>query len=162
MKLLDLKEEIEIEIELMEKTVKELVALYQDVREKSPTVREKTAASAFLAQFYTGVENILKRICKFHNIPLPTGDTWHIDLFTQFCEPSRSPLPCLFNQNISIALTPFRKFRHIVYHGYGFQLDWERMQDGIKGIEDIFRQFKSIIYSYLQILEDKAIGIRGK
>jgi hypothetical protein len=40
-----------------------------------PTVREQTAAAAFLAQFYNGIENILKRISIFYEVPLPTGDT---------------------------------------------------------------------------------------
>ncbi|HLG29420.1 MAG TPA: hypothetical protein VI387_04355 [Candidatus Brocadiales bacterium] len=153
MKLTDLKEEIEIEIELIETTIKELLALYRDVSGRSPTVREKTAAAAFLAQFYGGVENILKRICKFYGVPVPTCDTWHMDLFKQFCEPPKLPLPCLFDWKIFDSFAPYRKFRHVVYHGYGVQLDWERMQQGIEGIEYLFNQFKSIIYSYLQLLE---------
>lgn len=153
MKLSDLREEIEIEIELMEATVKELVSLRLDVAEGIPTVREKTAAAAFLAQFYGGIENILKRIYRFYNVPLPTGDTWHVDLFKQLCEPPKPPLPCLFDQTISSDLAPFRKFRHVIYHGYGFQLDWDRIRPGIEGIEEIFRRFKSIVYSYLQALE---------
>ena len=62
MHLDELREEIEIELDLMKDTVNELVSLKKDVMGKSPTVREKTAAGAFLAQFYGGVENVLKRI----------------------------------------------------------------------------------------------------
>lgn len=153
MKLTDLKEEIGIEIDLMDATVKELLALHKDVSGRSPTVREKTAAATFLAQFYGGVENILKRICKFCDVALPTGDTRHVDLFKQFCEPPKPPLPCLFDQTLSTALVPYRKFRHVLHHGYGIQIDWERMRDGIKGIEYLFHQFKTIVYSYLQSLE---------
>ena len=69
MKLSELKEEIAIEVQLMETLVKEINALRIEVAERSPTVREKTAASAFLAQFYGGIENILKRICRYHNAP---------------------------------------------------------------------------------------------
>ena len=88
MKLEDLKIEISIELELMEATVQELLTLERDVTGKEPTVREKVAAAAFMAQFYNGVENILKRIGRFHSVPLPTGDTWHIDLFKRFCSPA--------------------------------------------------------------------------
>ena len=45
----------------MEATVQELLALQHDAAERQLTIREKTAA-AFLAQFYNGVENIL-RVC---------------------------------------------------------------------------------------------------
>jgi hypothetical protein len=39
--------------------------LQGDVASREPTVREKTAAAAFLAQFYNGVEIILKRISRY-------------------------------------------------------------------------------------------------
>ena len=59
MKSEELRKEIDIELELLESTLKELAALRNDVDEREPTVREKTAAGAFLAQFYGGIENIL-------------------------------------------------------------------------------------------------------
>ena len=62
MKSAELGEEIAIELEALEATVNELAALQHNVAHREPTVRESTAAAAFLAQFYNGVENILKRI----------------------------------------------------------------------------------------------------
>lgn len=94
MKAEELFEEINIELELIESTLKELSDLHKDVAGREPTVREKTAAAAFIAQFYGGIENILKRISRFNSIPLPTGDTWHIDLFKRFCSPPFKSLPC--------------------------------------------------------------------
>ena len=152
MKLSELKEEIAIEVQLMETLVKEINALRIEVAERSPTVREKTAASAFLAQFYGGIENILKRICRYHNAPLPAGDTWHTELFRYFCDPPRQPLPFLFDKNLSSALIPFRKFRHVVYHGYAFQIEWDRMQKGAEDVGNIFEQVKKAVYGYLESL----------
>jgi hypothetical protein len=57
-----LKEEIGIELELMDKVVNELLSLKEDLSGREPTIREKTATAAFLAQWYHGVENIIKRI----------------------------------------------------------------------------------------------------
>lgn len=152
MKSDELREEINIELELIETTLKELLALYKEVSDREPTVREKTAAAAFLAQFYGGIENILKRISRFHNIPLPTGDAWHIDLFKRFCEPSYKSLPAIFDESLSLDMSPFRKFRHVVYHGYGFQLDWERMKEGIGSIEAVYQRFKARLLVYLKTL----------
>jgi len=146
----DLREELGIELELIGDTVRELSSLRTDVGMREPTIREKTAAAAFMAQFYGGVENILKRVSRFHAVPLPTGDTWHIDLFKRFCAPSYDPLPALFDERLAATMSTFRKFRHVVYHGYGFQLDWSRMQEGMAGIEDVFHKFKSILDKYLQ------------
>lgn len=152
MKASTLREEISIELELIESTLRELSSLRNDVVKREPTVREKTAAAAFLAQFYGGIENILKRICHFHAVAIPTGDTWHIDLFKRFCEPGYKPLPGLFNESLSSAIAPFRKFRHVVYHGYGFQLDWDRMQEGMASVDNVYAQFKVRLLEYLQPL----------
>ena len=107
-----------------------------------------------MAQFYGGVENILKRICRFHSIPIPRGDTWHVDLFNMFCDPPMSPLPLLFDEKLKSKLAPFRKFRHVVHHGYGFQLEWERMLPGILIVEEIFKKFKEVVSEYLKRLNN--------
>lgn len=153
MTLKELFEEIEIEQEMIGEVVKELTTLQKKVGRANPTVIEKTAASAFLPQFFNGIENILKRICRYHVVPLPTGDIWHLELFKLFCEPATPPLPVLFNHNLAYSLAPYRKFRHIVHHGYGFQIDWQRMRVGIENVEEIFCQIKNTISSYLQTLK---------
>jgi len=61
----ELQEEINIELDLIESTVQELLSLERDLADRKPSVREKTAAAAFMAQFYNGIENILKRITHF-------------------------------------------------------------------------------------------------
>jgi hypothetical protein len=48
----ELEEEIAVELEALASTVNELLSLHRDVAVREPTVREKTAAAAFLAQFY--------------------------------------------------------------------------------------------------------------
>lgn len=151
----ELREEINIEIELIEDILREISSLRKDTTDREPTTREKTAAAAFLAQFYGGIENILKRISKFYSIPLPTGDTWHMDLFKRFCAPSHTPLPGLFDELLSFDLAPFRKFRHVVYHSYGFKIQWERMKEGIANIENVWARFKANLFDYLKNLESE-------
>jgi hypothetical protein len=145
----ELREEIAVELENIETVLRELTALQEDVKGRDTTTREKTAASAFLAQFYGGIENILKRISRFHNLPLPSGEMWHVDLFKRFCEPSFLPLPVLLDRALSSDLAPYRKFRHVVHHGYGFQLDWERMSEGIENAESVYGRFKVALEEYL-------------
>jgi len=155
MKVEELKEELAVELELMDGVVKELVSLNRDLSNREPTIREKTAAAGFLAQFYNGIENILKRISRFHNVPLPIGDTWHIELFKRFCSPPYNPLPQLFDDALASDVASFRKFRHMVHHGYGFQLDWSRMREGISTIENVFLQFKPTLSRYVTLLESE-------
>ncbi len=99
----ELGEQIGIELEALDLIVDELLSLQQDVAGREVSVREKTAAAAFLAQFYTGIENILKRISQFQGVSLPTGDAWHIELFKRFCAPSHPDLPVLFDPALASA-----------------------------------------------------------
>ncbi len=145
----ELREEISIELEYMGATVKESVELLHDFSVKHPAIREKTAAAAFLAQFYGGIENILKRIHRYHEIPLPTGDSWHLEIFRRFCNPPFSPFPVIFDDSLATDLLPFRKFRHVVHHGYGFQLDWDRMKEGLEKVNYVNSRFVSSISNYL-------------
>ena len=148
MTLSELREEISIELEMMEQTVQESVSLLNELSVREPTVREKTAAGAFLAQFYGGIENILKRIHRYHGIPMPTGDSWHTDIFKRFCNPSFPPFPVLFDESLATDLSPFRKFRHVVHHGYGFQFDWERMKEGLGRVDKVYSRFATSIANY--------------
>lgn len=149
----ELREEINIELELIESTLQELASLRIDTASKDPTVREKTAAASFMAQFYSGIENILKRISRFHSIPLPIGETWHIELFNRFCSPSSKGLPILFDESLALAIAPYRKFRHVVFHGYGFKLDWNRMKEGLENIDNVYSRFKANLFNYLDKIE---------
>lgn len=150
----ELEEEIAVELEALESTVNELISLEGDVAGREPTVREKTAAAAFLAQFYSGVENILKRISRYHNVAIPSGETWHVDLFQRYCSPIKPDLPTLLDKAMSLSLAPYRRFRHVAFHGYGFQLEWERMAEGVARIQNVFSQFKSSLSDYMESIKD--------
>jgi hypothetical protein len=152
MTLEELREEISIELEYIEATVKESVALLNDFSAINPAIRDITAAAAFLAQFYGGIENILKRIHRYHDIPLPIGDSWHVEIFRRFCNPPFPPFPVIFDESLEADLLPFRKFRHVVYHGYGFQLDWDRMKEGLGKIEGVHSRFVSSISNNIATL----------
>lgn len=149
MNISELHEEISIELEMMGSTVQEAVSLLNELSTREPTVREKTAAGAFLAQFYGGIENILKRIHRYHGIPMPTGESWHTEIFKRFCNPVYPPFPVLFDESLAADLSPFRKFRHVVYHGYGFQFDWERMKEGLGLVDKVYSRFVTSITDYI-------------
>jgi hypothetical protein len=145
----ELREELRIELEAMDTIIAELSALQRDIGTREPTTREKTAAAGFLAQFYNGVENILKRLSRYYGVPLPTGETWHLELFQRFCSPPYPGLPLLFDEDLASALAPYRRFRHVVFHSYGFQLDWNRMAEGIANVQTVLAQIQASLSRYL-------------
>ncbi len=147
-----LKAEIAIEFDALQQVVNELDDLLRDLAHREPTVREKTAAAAFLVQYYSGIENILKRLSRFHGVEFPSGESWHLELFKRFCSPGQHPLPTLFDDTLARQLGPFRRFRHVVHHGYGFQIDWSRMRDGAERAGPVLSIFRERVAAYVTSL----------
>ena len=152
MNVTDLREQVEIEPEKISATLAEVHSLTKELESRSPTVREKTAAGAFLSQLYAGLENIVLRICKYRGVSLPTGDEWHTELFRKFCDPPHSDIPPLFDKQLEEAIAPYRRFRHLFAHTYGVSLDWEKMRDGVTSAHDGFTEFAHRLRAYLRTL----------
>ena len=74
-----LKEEISIEKEYIEKTLKLLEEALSRA-EKSPI--ELSAIGSFLHHCYTGMENILNRILKFKKVKIHSSASSHKDLLS--------------------------------------------------------------------------------
>lgn len=148
----DLRDEVGYDLAQMLIVVDELQALRRDVGEHEPTLREIMAAGAFLSSFYNGVENILKRISKYHGIPLPTGDQWHVKLLDRFREPLGSGLPALLSESLVPGLDMVRRFRHVARTSYGMELDWAKVATGIDEIGFVFERFRTAVTDYLDRL----------
>ncbi|MBI2928431.1 MAG: hypothetical protein HYY24_22405 [Verrucomicrobia bacterium] len=84
---------------------------------------------------------------------MPTGDNWHVDLFKRFCDPPQEPLPALCDAALAARLGAFRKFRHVVHHGYGFQLEWERMVEGVNSVDQVLCELKARLQAHLATLK---------
>ena len=134
-------EPIRIEIESIEKILNEITGIIKEYSDSEPDIRIKAALASFIAQFYNGVENIMKRIMKINGWPLPKGENWHADLFNLFIEPNDLKTPVLFRGSEVLIYKKLRKFRHIVYHGYSFRLEYELMKSNVTGLEDSFKSF---------------------
>ena len=59
-------------------------------------------------------------------------------------------LPLLFDGPLAVALAPYRRFRHVAFHSYGFQLNWNRMAEGVSKVPTVFEQLKQRLSDYLQ------------
>jgi hypothetical protein len=61
--------------------------------------------------------------------------------------------PLFFDEQLASDLAPFRLFRHVVFHSYGFQLDWSRIAEGVARVEETFSRFKVSLSDYLGTIE---------
>jgi hypothetical protein len=137
-----LQEEIAIQLELLDATVHEIEAIQSDVGSRQPTIREMAATAAFLANVYTGVENVLKRVSRCYGVKMPSGEDWHAELFNRFCAPGFQGLPVIFDDEQKNALAVYRRFRHVIHHGYIMQLEWQRMAEGVEHVAAVYAAFK--------------------
>ncbi len=156
MKPSELREQVDLEYESIQLTLDELASLKKDIRGRQPTVREMAAAGLFLANYYNGIENILKRICRYHEVTIPSGGDWHVELAKAFCQPPQEQLPALLDQQLAEEMAPYRQFRHVVHHGYGFRLRWNDMLPGIERAADIFSAFWKMVEAHLRQIESEA------
>ena len=134
-------EEIDIDIESMVIIVTEIDNLITEVGNNMPTNVQKTALGGFVAQFYNGIENILKRIHKHFNIELPKGEDWHISLLDRFSTNTNTEFPMKLSNDLIEKITDYRRFRHYFFHGYSHNLNWEILKNGVSDINEVLSQF---------------------
>ncbi|MFQ5866121.1 MAG: hypothetical protein ACE5IW_12930 [bacterium] len=109
----DLLEDIAAEKERLNATLK---ALERTLRRKRRTFVELAAIATCLHNAYSGIENLLKLILKYINVPLPESSTSHKDLLALAVEQD------IISQHLLEALDEYRAFRHFFVHGYGILL----------------------------------------
>jgi hypothetical protein len=124
----DLEEQVAVE----QAQITQLFLLYRAIIYKSsqqkPDFVELSALATMLHSFYTGVENIFKRIALEIDGHLPSGDASHRDLLTLMAQPTPNR-PAVISGELQLRLSAYLSFRHVFRHAYSFQLEWDKMQD---------------------------------
>jgi hypothetical protein len=108
-----------------------------------------SAAAMILHSFYNGIENMLVLIFKHYDDFLPNTNKWHIELLGKAFVSNENRTQ-LFSNELQPQLEEYLKFRHFVRHSYGFQLEWERMEDLINGIERFWGKVKECINCFIE------------
>jgi uncharacterized membrane protein YheB (UPF0754 family) len=116
---------------------------------KIPDFIEMSATAMFLHSFYNGLENILKLIIKFYDARLPNDIKWHMDLL-EAAFVSNENRKKVFRSELQNILEEHLKFRHFVRYSYGFQLEWERMEDLIMNINNTWNMAKEDINVFIK------------
>lgn len=157
MTLDELCEDLDIELEALNITTSDCKLLLQNFGNQTEFTRfEKAAATSFLMQLYNGMENCMKRICKYYRVPVPSGSESHrelADLFTASSTSRQYPqLPILISENIHAELVLLRRFRHVIVHGYSFSIDDHRLKTALMEIVPIPEIFCETIGKFLDSL----------
>ena len=151
MKVDEFKELIEIEFGYLDLTIESINELNMIIGNNQADKFQLAAMSKLLSDVYNGTENILKRICKYIGVLIPTGGFYHTELFMFFCNPPKNSCPFLFDEFIYSDFKSLLKFRHYVIHGYAFHLEWNIIKDSVQKIKTMLEHFKTNVYSFVNI-----------
>jgi len=117
-----LKSEIHAELEKIQKVTNEIESLYNHIKNKTPSLIELSAMATFLHNYYSGIENIMKRIALSVDDDFPSGASWHTDLLKRMGITIDGIRKSVFTDDTINELTDYLSFRHKFIHSYGFEL----------------------------------------
>jgi hypothetical protein len=150
MEIEDLREQIETELDLIRETLNRVDRLRLKIGKEEPDDDQLAAAGAYLANLYTGVENILKRIVKFRHLSLPEGPNWHVSLLRMFGPSAGENLPLLIDEDLLNSMGPYLGFRHLLMHGYAIMLRWDRLGPNLERANSVFPQFADAVSRFVE------------
>lgn len=144
-----LRKEIEIEIENLERLVKEMEEITYRFTD-TPNFIKTRAAGSILHDFYCGVEKIFERIAIQVDGGLPKSEEWHTELLLQMAQPVKGLRKSVISQEIMEKLKEYLRFRHLFRHIYGFELKWERFKSLALSLDRILNELKDKLERFLK------------
>ncbi len=145
----ELREQIAVEREQLRHLIRTHYALLEKRRETPPTDVELSALAAALHSFYTGVENIFKRIALALDGGPPGGEFWHRELLNSMALPSRSR-PAVISDPSRERLRGHLEFRHMFRHAYTFDLRWDKMSSLVLDCEATLKLVEAELEKFLE------------
>lgn len=137
----------ELEIALLERLLRDNRVLLEKAEQAEPDSTELLALSALLHSFYTGVENVFKRIALEIDGAMPSGNRSHSELLLQMCQASPSR-PAVVSDDLKLRLGEYMDFRHVFRHAYSFDLRWRKMAGLVLGVRDTLDQVESALSEF--------------
>ncbi|HPO11872.1 MAG TPA: hypothetical protein PLI09_00385 [Candidatus Hydrogenedentes bacterium] len=151
---LELERQIATEMEHLRMVLTRHPGLLEKCKSEPPTPIELDALANMLHGFYTGVENIFKRICIARGDIPKDGALSHIQMLQSMASTAQQDSPVL-TQELIKTLREYMNFRHMFRHAYAHELKWHRMAALILDIWNVFNRLQKELNQYL-------VSIRGQ
>jgi hypothetical protein len=146
------QKQVEIEKEQLNRLLETHQPLLVKCINTRPDPIELSALASMLHSFYTGIENILKRITVEFGESLPTSEFWHRDLLDSISR-STSRRPAVLSEHLKETLRNYLYFRHVFRHAYTFELRWEKMAELVLKCEDTLRRLEAELAAFFKDTE---------
>ena len=122
--------------------------LLSKVHDTPPNEIEISALAATLHSFYTGVENIFKRVAVELDGEAVRGDAWHRELLLRMKTPTTAR-PVLMSNALHDVLLEYLRFRHVFRNAYSFDLDWRKMSPLVLKLEETLHQLENALEKFV-------------
>ena len=137
--------EITAETGNLDKIRQDLAAFRAAYTEMNPFLIR--ALGSLVADFYSGVERVLKIIAEELDGGLPKSENWHKQLLINANLAIAERPPVLSGRTVT-ALLPYLGFRHVFRNAYGFELDYDRMKQLEQRLPETLELFANDIHSF--------------
>ena len=151
-----MEKEITVEKELINRLLEVHKPLYVKCRTTPPNNIEISALAAMLHSFYTGIENLFKRIVIYIDNTPSRGEAWHSQLLKSMAEATQNR-PAVISESLCIQFQSYLNFRHVFRHAYSFELRWSKMAPLVLECENTFRLLESQLDNFLKEIKSEIV-----
>lgn len=118
-----------------------------------PDRRDQMALALTIHHVYTAAEQAMLRVAKAFDRSPYAGTDWHRDLLKNMAAELPGIRPAVLGPGLRRALDEYRGFRHIVRHGYDYELDWRRMQPLLERLPALAAEIKADLDVFISFVE---------
>jgi hypothetical protein len=137
------------EREQLQRLLSGIHGLLAKCRTTAPTEIELSALAALLHSFYTGVENIFKRVAMELDGEPVRGDSWHREFLLRMRMPP-AHRPALQSEELHDSLNEYRRFCYMFHSAYSFDLDWQKMSTLVLRLEETFQILEKALNDFVK------------
>lgn len=147
-----LRKQVAVEFEQLDKLIEVHRPLLDKCENAPPTDIELSALAAMMHSFYTGIENIFKRVAVELDGELPTGRSWHRELLDSMSEPT-SLRSAVISAELRHRFEEYLKFRHFFRQAYSFQFEWEKLSSLVLACETTLHRLEDEMSTFFGRVE---------
>lgn len=111
------------------------------------------ALALTIHHIYTAFEQALLRIARTFDRTSYTGGEWHRDLIRAMAVEVPEVRPPVLSASLLRTVDEYRGFRHIVRHGYDYELDWQRMKPLVQRLPSLVTQGTDAVQHFTIFIE---------
>ncbi len=143
-----LEEQIRLELEQLNSLLEFQGGILARRQSADPDSTEVAALAAILHSFYTGIENIFKRVALELDGTAPSGLDSHSALLDSMAS-SNACRDAVVSQELRSRLKEYLQFRHFFRYAYSFLLRWDRMSPLVLNSPQTLRLLEAELNAFL-------------